>query len=1160
MRTFLIWVLAISNSASGYGGDVATVEDKAAPPAAQQQHQQQVPICRNSTFDLEDPKLAEQEQQLLKEIQSEDLADLQRQQSVSIIRVDPKDGEIAGNLGAYRKALGLLASYKSNPGRGSPTGPAPLRQKDQDAIFKSASQNLPNVTEKYPRLENLSPDERAAIEHTYRDEVRSLPAKRTSSEREMSALASVQEKALSQINKLIFEQPFLPYLSKRVPGPADIAAAKKEYRAALPRAEQELKTLDLKSSDARYLVLHRSSAKVLQKNPQLCTAYNKLLTTLKAEIAGRRNSTTALALGGVGLCMVGGAVSGGLVFLGCMIGTGVGGAAMSASFAYESGRGANALAPAVAAGQAEASSVRDLEKERDSHTVDAYIAGATTIPVGTAAKFVMGGRAARGAPAGVKALTDAELEAAHLAKEVAPWKPNVSYPGPGKAKVEWQGIRDRIEATAKEHGIEDYKDLTVTIYKNGVPVSENIPWNKTAEVIDVEKFGQVDYYVVYKRPDGSIADISRWEMRQETKDLRTLAEGSFTGKAPGENFGVRYSDEQKAQGLSEELTRNAVNIANERVAWSVNENAPAGVRKFIEGSDNGVDVVGQMGAKGEPERFVITDRKTGKSMITGPENIDLMDTAGFSSNQFSWDAAMTAKGSVLHRPWMARSTILKWADILDSTNGAREVRANGRSLWFSENVTFPGKPEANLNYTNPFLLNRAADKLYRFNPSPENLEVLKRVSKSIDKYTAWMENPASGRAIYDKNGKVIGFNGSALGSGLDNSRFNVGNANELAGRQRGFVDFLSQHIAMLKDNAKWHMLFAREATDPAKKAEYVARARELHNKALEYTKTLDQKYYDPVRKFHFDIHPDANGQYVQDHRTTPVSGFWPTYAKAVDRTKLNEIAETQMVPDKFGGPLPSNSRDTVVWDPKVRPLEYVPARDPKTGKIIDSGYHDGDGVWPPNTTAASDGFNRSGRPDVAHNLTRDMVNLMSGTSTKNVYESYTFNKVVEDGVTKIDRKPLVHSHHETRGKFAGWSQTPVTDGAVRDLVGMDPTYRHGMQWNLRTNLTPGKSTDLIGTDNLQYMGGNVKQMHLTRLDKNTYQLVVQSEKPFEFRLGSLLNKQGQLTADVNQMSNKIRVEGGNKKQVIELKLRDIDWKVAPGRPKPARRLPLQAAE
>src|SRR6185503_15460584 len=98
-------------------------------------------------------------------------------------------------------------------------------------------------------------------------------------------------------------------------------------------------------------------------------------------------------------------------------------------------------------------------------------------------------------------------------------------------------------------------------------------------------------------------------------------------------------------------------------------------------------------------------------------------------------------------------------------------------------------PKANLTYTNPYLLNWAADKLYRYNPSPDNLALLKRVSNSVERYTAWMEDPKNGRVILDKNGNVIGFNGSALGSGLDNSRLNVGNANELAGHQRGFVDF-----------------------------------------------------------------------------------------------------------------------------------------------------------------------------------------------------------------------------------------------------------------------------------------------------------------------------------------------------------------------------------
>ncbi|NJL25792.1 MAG: hypothetical protein HC902_11855 [Calothrix sp. SM1_5_4] len=744
--------------------------------------------------------------------------------------------------------------------------------------------------------------------------------------------------------------------------------------------------------------------------------------------------------------------------------------------------------------------------------------------------------AARSVPARIKPLAELDNTGDRL------YAPLIKR-GDGQVALEWTGIRERIEAVAHEQGIKNYKDLTASVYVNGVEVKKDIPWSQTNLLLPESGRGQIDYYVIYKRGD-QIVDISKWKMR-ETTDMMTLAKGSFSGKSPGEQFSVKLSHALKEQGMSEQLTETAVRLGNEKVVWNLSDRASPEVRAFVARAPKGVDVRAEIGANGMPERVAVIDRETQKVLQASPGDIRLKGDAAFSGNQFFWDDMWVAGGSVEHNPTLARQTIESWLDAHDLTDGPvpREIRkVNGRSLWFAENVRFPEAPKPNLTYTNPYLINWAADKLYRYNPSPENLALLKRVSKSVDKYVAWLEDPKSGRAIRQADGKIIGFNGSALGSGLDNSRMNVGNNNELAGHQRGFVDFLSQQIAMLKDSARWQLLFAREAGSAAEKQQYVDKARSLQRKAMEYTRTLNEKYWDPQRKFYYDIKPRGDGAFARDTSTTPVSGFWPLFAKASDRAKVDEMVAAQMVPEKFGGnaPMPSNSRDTVKYGNEMRELGYEPRRNSATGEIVDDGYHDKMALWNPNASMAAQGFRRSGRPDVAHAVSRDHTARMAESNPLTVEEAYGTDRIVQpDGTVKFKARPLAHAQHQHRADFAGWGKVPPIDGVVQDAVGLNPTARHGLEWNLRTPLKVGDRSDGLGVYNLQYNGGNVKTLEISRVSQNEYVLTVESEKPFDLRLGSLLDGSDRLKTDLQSRSQVIKVSGGNKTQTVRVRLKPM---------------------
>ncbi|HVK61517.1 MAG TPA: hypothetical protein VM432_08205, partial [Bdellovibrionales bacterium] len=184
-----------------------------------------------------------------------------------------------------------------------------------------------------------------------------------------------------------------------------------------------------------------------------------------------------------------------------------------------------------------------------------------------------------------------------------------------------------------------------------------------------------------------------------------------------------------------------------------------------------------------------------------------------------------------YHPELAKATVKFWLMVQKQNGGVipREVRKeNLISLWFDKTIRDGAEPRANLTYTNPYLMNWVMDALYRFDPSAENLALMKEVSLSIDSYTKWME---ANRSVRDRDGLIIGFNGSALGTGADNSRGEIGNKGEDEAYQTGFVDFLAQQIAMLKDKSKWDQIFADESSNLDEEKSYRESARAALAKA-----------------------------------------------------------------------------------------------------------------------------------------------------------------------------------------------------------------------------------------------------------------------------------------------------------------------------------------
>ena len=351
---------------------------------------------------------------------------------------------------------------------------------------------------------------------------------------------------------------------------------------------------------------------------------------------------------------------------------------------------------------------------------------------------------------------------------------------------------------------------------------------------------------------------------------------------------------------------------------------------------------------------------------------------------------------------------------------------------------------------------------------------------------------------------------------------------------------------MYKAAAEWQLEFARKSVDTSAKQVHVAKAKEFHNKAKDYSRTLNEKYWDAEKKFYFDIVPNEKNEYVQDQRFQAVSGFWPLYAKAVPRERVNQLVREHMVPEAFGGnaPFPSNSRRIDYWkqvrDEKLH-LEYVPRVD-QFGNIVDHGYHDNKAIWNPNVSNFSKGFELSGRPDIAFKAMRDHVAGQAEYSTKTVEEAYgTVLETAKDGSRRFKLVPLSHGTHPHREEFAGWGASPATGGTLELVVGIRASARHGLEMSMRAPLEIGNAIDTLGSEGIQMNGGTLRHLSVRRVGASTYEITSQSDKPIDFRLSSILDSRGNLTANTTSRSPKVRLPGGARLNKMIVDVKNVDW-------------------
>ncbi|RYY38514.1 hypothetical protein EON62_00390 [archaeon] len=105
--------------------------------------------------------------------------------------------------------------------------------------------------------------------------------------------------------------------------------------------------------------------------------------------------------------------------------------------------------------------------------------------------------------------------------------------------------------------------------------------------------------------------------------------------------------------------------------------------------------------------------------------------------------------------------------------------------------------------------------------------------------------------------------------------------------------------------------------------------------------------------------------------------------------------------------------------------------------------------------------------------------------------------------------------------------------------------RHGLEINMRAPLEIGNAVDAIGAEGVQARGGSIRHLSIRRTGATTYEITSRSDKPFDFRLTSILDSSGELTSKQTARSEKVRIPGGGRLNKLLVDVKAVDWKLKP---------------
>jgi hypothetical protein len=546
-----------------------------------------------------------------------------------------------------------------------------------------------------------------------------------------------------------------------------------------------------------------------------------------------------------------------------------------------------------------------------------------------------------------------------------------------------------------------------------------------------------------------------------------------------------------------------------------------------------------------PQRIVVRNAQTGKAFELPPEQYDVKVDAAFNDNQFLWDDMATAEAVMWDAPEIAASTGRNWRAVQRGNRDApgaipREVsKANGVSFNSYQKIHF-GESRPSGDYNNPNFMGRMVWKLHSLGSTRDRAGMLADTIASLGAYAKWFE---AERGVRDAAGKPVGFWASNLGGGRDNAPRSFGNDHPQTFPFTSWVDMLAQHVGLYKDKARMETALGRFDD-----------ARASLGQARRWERVLKENHWSAKEGFFFDrvrAQGGTSGPLVLDERNATAAGFWPLWSGSVPAERVQAIVEKQMTPAKFGGhsPFPSLPRDHPEYHAE--------------------GHYWRGGRWLVEQAMAIEGFERSGRLDLAHEYAKAVLKGMTEASNdhlartgrKTVHEFYGV-KQGPDGTERVI--PGVEPGHTTREDFTGWS-AKFKDLLVRYGVGLRPVagylgppagaeawfraLREGevfagtnfladsagipssaqkalvkegyLEWNLLED--PGDEP--LTQRHFEFGGARIEELTIRKRSESDYVVTAKSDRPFNLQVNLLHDGSGKPLAHPKAMSVLQRVGG-----------------------------------
>jgi glycogen debranching enzyme len=377
-----------------------------------------------------------------------------------------------------------------------------------------------------------------------------------------------------------------------------------------------------------------------------------------------------------------------------------------------------------------------------------------------------------------------------------------------------------------------------------------------------------------------------------------------------------------------------------------------------------------------------------KKTITLPlsnEYIWIKFDESFNDHSFLWDDAMISWFMLKTDPLLTETTLDFWYS-LQIENGInkglipREVRGGNLEKYLRQyhdsylNLNpVSVMPMSSKKISNPFILSRVELELYK---RTGNVERLKKVLPNIVEYYNWIENNRK-KIIYQNGKKIVLYSWDSFGSGMDNIK---------RCSDCGYVDLIAQQAAVAYD--------LKEIGDVTNNKLLSAKFAKKHQ---ELSTQISKYYYDPVKKYVFDVKKD--GTLFTENRTA--AGFWALYAHTLTEVQATEMINSNLLnADEFGAKpyFPSVSRSSI-------------------GYKKNADYWNG-GIWPPIVWLGVLGLQEYGFIDKSHEISGYYLGALSGTYEKygTLFEYYS-PEYTEEGLLLGEPKP--------RSDFFGWSALPL---------------------------------------------------------------------------------------------------------------------------------------